>query len=164
MIGTAVTFLRVLASFIFASCRARERTISERTESITIRTEELGATRTVGCRGNCRRHRDRQRHFSGAEGDDAARRVAGNGVRGVGFRRLALACSARLTYAELAAALPEAGGEYVYLARGIRTVLRLSLWLDANVGRQERFDRDAGDRVFLLPGQLLSRPGATSHR
>ena len=63
-----------------------------------------------------------------------------------------------LTYAELAAAMPEAGGEYVYLRTAYGPFYRVYLWMDAGMGSQERFDRYTCHAIFLLPGQL--RPGA----
>ena len=57
-----------------------------------------------------------------------------------------------LSYAELAAAMPEAGGEYVYLREAYGAVVGLHLWMDPDLGCQDRFDRHAGHRLFHLPG------------
>ena len=62
-----------------------------------------------------------------------------------------------LTYAELAAAMPEAGGEYVLSAGSLRAVLGLFVQLDAIGGRQKRFYRHAGHRAFILYLAFSSR-------
>ena len=62
-----------------------------------------------------------------------------------------------LTYAELSAALPEAGGEYAYLTAAYGPFLGIPLRVDANLGCQERLDRGARDRVLPLSGRFSSR-------
>ena len=67
-----------------------------------------------------------------------------------------LSLSGALSYAELAAAMPEAGGEYVFLREAYGPHVGLYLWLDADVGCQKRLDRNSGHRVFLLPYRISS--------
>ena len=59
-----------------------------------------------------------------------------------------------LTYAELSAALPEAGGEYVDLREAYGP-----FWgfMYSDVGGQERVHRHAGNGILSLPGQFFSR-------
>ena len=68
-----------------------------------------------------------------------------------------LSLAGALSYAELAAAMPEAGGEYAYLREAYGPVVGLPLRLDADVGGQERLHRHPGHRIFLLLNHFLSR-------
>ena len=63
-----------------------------------------------------------------------------------------------LTYAELAAAMPEAGGEYVYLSAAYGPFWGFSLWLDSILGGKERFHRDPRRRFLYLPVGLRAGP------
>ena len=60
------------------------------------------------------RNRDRQRNFHRSRENGSPRRLAGSGL-GVWIFGGLLTLFGALTYAELSAALPDAGGEYVYL-------------------------------------------------
>ena len=62
-----------------------------------------------------------------------------------------------LTYAELAAAMPEAGGEYVYLREAYGPLWGFLYGWTQMLGGQERLDRHAGHRVLLLPGEFPAR-------
>ena len=66
-----------------------------------------------------------------------------------------LSLAGALTYAELAAAMPEAGGEYVYLREAYGPLWGFLVRLDADVGGKKRIDCHPGHRLFLLSDQFL---------
>ena len=59
-----------------------------------------------------------------------------------------------LTYAELAAAMPEAGGEYAYLREAYGPFFGFRLWMDADLGGEKRIDCNARHGAVLLSGEL----------
>ena len=59
-----------------------------------------------------------------------------------------------LTYAELGAMKPQAGGEYVYVRDGYGPAGWISLCLDLVSDRQAGFDCDADYRFCARPGKL----------
>ena len=61
-----------------------------------------------------------------------------------------------LTYAELSAALPGAGGEYVYLNAAYGPFFGFIVWMDADLGGQERLDCDARDGVLHVWRRVFS--------
>ena len=98
-------------------------------------------------------YRDRQRHLPRSAHHDPARGLARNGVRRLGGGRSALAgrrtqlCGTGRGHAR--------GWRRVRLsARSLRAGVGIPLWLDADVGGQERLHRHTGDRIFLLPDEF----------
>ena len=66
-----------------------------------------------------------------------------------------------LTYAELAAAMPEAGGEYAYLRTAYGPFFRIHVRLDSGLGSEKRINRNAWRRYFSIIWLLL-RPASKS--
>ena len=65
-----------------------------------------------------------------------------------------------LSYGELAAAMPQAGGQYVYLARIAWADVGISLRLDDAAGDPDGYDRGCGDCVC----EIYRRDGAVVFR
>ncbi len=62
-----------------------------------------------------------------------------------------------LTYAELSATLPGAGGEYVYLNAAYGPFFGFHLRLDTDLGRESGVHRHARNRIFLLSRRFFPR-------
>ena len=65
-----------------------------------------------------------------------------------------LSFAGALTYAELGAMKPQAGGEYVYVRDGYGPTGRISLRVDLVRDREAGFDRDRGHRSGANPGDI----------
>ena len=65
-----------------------------------------------------------------------------------------------LAYAELAAMMPKAGGQYVFLREGLQPAGRLPLRVDAVRGHPDRHDRGGGGGVRQIPGRARARRSA----
>ena len=63
---------------------------------------------------------------------------------------------AALSYGELAAMMPRAGGQYVYLARSAGTIVGISVWLDAFSGNSDRDDCGRGRGFWQVSRSFLS--------
>ena len=63
---------------------------------------------------------------------------------------------AALSYGELAAAMPHAGGQYVYLREAFGPLWRIPLRLDAVPGDSDRHDCRGGGGVRQVHGRLLA--------
>ena len=61
------------------------------------------------------------------------------------------------SYGELAAMMPEAGGQYVYLRRALGPLPRVPVRLDAVPGHPVGVHRRGGDRVRQVPGRVSAR-------
>ena len=84
------------------------------------------------------------------------RRHARNGVRRLGIRRRAVAIR-RADVRRTGRGDAGSRRRVRLSAGGVRAVLGLCVRLDADVGRQERLDRDARHRILLLPGEFSAR-------
>ena len=63
---------------------------------------------------------------------------------------------AALSYGELAAMMPRAGGQYVYLREALGPLVGISLRLDVISGDSDRNDRRRGRGFRQVPGSFLS--------
>ncbi len=61
---------------------------------------------------------------------------------------------AALSYGELAAAMPQAGGQYVYLRESVRAAQRLPLRLDAVPGDPDRHHRGGSGGLRQVCGRV----------